>query len=136
MTEDPRRRPWTRILSAVPPQRRRWAVVALVGWWLSPLTVWNDAFTNIPISIAVVYLLRALGAPIEPKTTAVVVYLLTNVLGLAMLAAGVGKLSWAKPGPRSRWWLLRLAARIAVYALLVVLVVWSLEEMLAGLDDL
>ncbi len=134
MTEELRRRAWTRLLSAVPPERRRWAIVALVGWWLSPLTAWNDAFTNIPISIAAAYVLRALGAPVELKVTAVVVYLLTNVLGLAMLAAGLGKLSWAELGPLSRRGLLRLAARTVVYAFLVALVIWSIERMLAGLD--
>lgn len=127
------RRParWKRILSAVPPGRRRWAVVALVGWWLSPLTAWNDAFTNIPLAIGLVYLLRAMGFPVEPKAAAVVAYLLTNLLGLLMLSIGMGKISMARPGPPPKNWVLWTALRVAVYIGLCVLVVWAIQKMLA-----
>ncbi len=122
---------WTRILNAVPPSRRRWAVVALAGWWLSPLTAWNDAFTNIPLSLGLVYLLRALGFRVDPRPAAVVVYLLTNVLGLFMLWLGMGKVSAFRPGPPPRRWMLRVLARVVLYAALALLSAWAIEEMLS-----
>ena len=127
---------WKRILSAVPPERRRWALVALIGWWLSPLTAWNDAFTNIPLAIGTVYLLRAMGWEVEPKGAAVVAYILTNLVGLGMLSIGVGKISLARPGSPRPGWLLRAALRVAVYIALSVLVVWSIEKMLGEQKEL
>jgi hypothetical protein len=125
-------REWRRIVSVVPPGRRRWAAMALVGWWLSPLTAWNDAFTNIPLAIGIAYLLRAAGAGIDPRVAAVGAYIFTNVLGLALLWIGVGKLSL--PRRRSPWTggVLQLVIRIIVYAALVFVTVWWLQELLSG----
>jgi hypothetical protein len=123
-------RRWTRVLSALPPGRRRWAVVALIGWWLSPLTAWNDAFTNIPLSIATVYLLKALGAEIDAGSAAVVVYVVTNVVGLLLLWIGMGKVtSGRSAGPRP-WSPLRLAVRTVLYAVLVYFSVQGIEKMI------
>jgi hypothetical protein len=126
-------RGWNRILGAVPRGRKRWALVALLGWWLSPLTAWNDAFTNIPLSIAVVYLLRAAGMKVDPKIAAVVVYILTNVLGLLLLWLALGKITSGRPGHQRPVSVLRIAARVSFYACLVFLTVWALERMVAGL---
>jgi hypothetical protein len=124
---------WTRILHSVPPGRRKWAIVALIGWWLSPLTAWNDVFTNIPLSIGAVFLLRALGVPVEPWITAVVVYVLTNILGLAMLWVGMGKVFRERPGPPPRRWLPRMLLRLALYAVMVFLTAWALQSMLQSI---
>ena len=131
MTPTATKRPrWARILYAVPPGRRKWAVVALIGWWLSPLTAWNDAFTNIPLSIGAVFLLRALGIQVEPRITAVVVYVLTNLLGLLMLWVGMGKVIRQRPGPPPRRWLPRMLLRLAMYAAMVFLTAWALQTLL------
>ncbi len=122
-------RKWERILSSLPPAKRRWAVAALVGWWLSPLTAWNDAFTNIPLAVGLAYLVAASGCDIEMKTLSVAAYVFTNLLGLALLWIGVGKLSFPRETrPTSRGWLLRALARTAVYAVLVYLAVWSIQK--------
>ena len=125
-------REWRRIIAVVPPGRRRWAAVALVGWWLSPLTAWNDAFTNIPLAIGMAYLLRAAGARIDPRAAAVGAYVFTNVLGLALLWIGVGKLSLPRREALGTGSVLRLVIRIAVYAVLVFMTVWWLQELLSG----
>jgi len=107
-------------------------VVALAGWWLSPLTVWNDAFTNIPLSIGVVFLLRSLGVPVDPGPAAVVVYLLTNVLGLFLLWLGMGRISAFRPGPPPRRWMLGVILRVVLYAVLALLTAWAIQEMLSN----
>jgi hypothetical protein len=127
-------REWTRALSLLPPERRRWGIVALLGWWLSPLTAWNDAFTNIPLALGAAYLLGVLGIPVDPKAAAVTAYIFTNVLGIALLWIGAGKLIVRRPRVRraiNAGWFLRAGLRIAVYACLVYLTVWSIERMLA-----
>ena len=60
--------------------------VFFVGWLLSPLTFWNDALINIPIS----YLCASLTSRVLPGNFIVltlVYYWLSNVLGLCMMAA-------------------------------------------------
>jgi hypothetical protein len=125
-------REWRRIISAVPPGKRRWAAVALVGWWLSPLTAWNDTFTNIPLAIGIAYLARIAGLKIDPQITAVGAYVLTNVLGMALLWIGVGKLSLPHKEIIRKSNIARTVLRILVYAALVYVMVWWIQEMLSG----
>ena len=125
---------WRRLLSAIPRGRRIWALVALVGWWLSPLTAWNDAFTNIPLSIGLVYLLKALGWQVDARRAAVVVYLLTNVVGLLLLWLGMGKLAQARPEAPRGGWVPRMVLRTLFYMALTFLTVWALDSMLAQMQ--
>lgn len=58
--------------------------IFFIGWLLSPLTFWNDAFINIPLS----YLLANIFVRFFPKNfvyTVVIFYWLTNVMGLFMM---------------------------------------------------
>ena len=128
-------REWTNVLAMIPPGRRRWGIVALIGWWLSPLTAWNDSFTNIPLAIGSAYLLRALGAGVDPEAASVAAYVLTNVLGIVLLWLGVGKLSLGRQRRARKvnpGWFLRAGIRTLVYAALVYATVWSIQRMLAG----
>jgi hypothetical protein len=128
-------REWIRALSILPRERRRWGAVALLGWWLSPLTIWNDAFTNIPLAIGSAWLLRAIGIPVDPKVAAVAAYVATNLLGIVFLWVGIGKLALRGPAGRRevrKGWFLGAAIRIAVYAALVWLTVWSIQRLAAG----
>ena len=64
-----------------------------IGWLLSPLTFWNDAFVNIPLSYLLANLLvRFIN--INFLWLVLASYWLTNVLGLWMMyAAGKGILA-------------------------------------------
>lgn len=125
-------RGWNRILLKLPPERRRWAAVALVGWWLSPLTAWNDAFTNIPLSLGIAYAAKAIGIPFDPKIVSVGAYIFTTALGLALLWIGLGKLSLPRPGALRSGRLLWASVRILVYSALVLLTAWSIQKLVSG----
>lgn len=86
---------------------RAWHLfLAFVGWMLSPLTWWNDAFVNIPIA----YALASVVAWVWPKSFLVaflVFYWATNFLGSWLLLLGGREL--IKPAMRpARRWLLNL----------------------------
>jgi hypothetical protein len=58
--------------------------IFFIGWMLSPLTFWNDAFVNIPLS----YLLANIFIrffPFDFLTTVLVCYWLSNIIGLVMM---------------------------------------------------
>ena len=59
---------------------------AVVGYLLSPLSPWNDAFVNVPVAVAVAYLFELLRQGLFVVGFAVG-YALSNVLGLVLLAA-------------------------------------------------
>lgn len=63
-------------------------LVFFIGWLLSPLTLWNDAFVNIPISyIAANLLFRFI--PADFFLLVIIFYWLSNIFGLLlMLMAG------------------------------------------------
>ncbi len=63
------------------------AAIAVVGFILSPLSWWNDAVVNIPLSLAVASLLNAL-AGLDLKVGFTVIYWLTNVGGLILMFVG------------------------------------------------
>lgn len=55
-----------------------------IGWLLSPLTIWNDAFINIPLA----YISASLFFKILPRNFAlqvIVFYWLSNAIGLLMM---------------------------------------------------
>jgi hypothetical protein len=63
-------------------------VLFAAGLLLSPLTPWNDAFLNIPLSAALmVPLARATAMDLVRSFAAA--YALTNVLGLALMGLAV-----------------------------------------------
>ena len=93
--------------------------MAVIGYLLSPLSWWNDAFVNLPLAWVFASLVslvsRRLFAP-----AMVVGYWLTNVAGLLMLARGTAAVAGGSPRSRRRQLLLSLAAATG-YTLLIVL---------------
>ena len=58
-----------------------------LGWLLSPLTSWNDAFVNIPLAyILSVVFVKAFHT--DFVITLLGAYWFTNILGIAMMIAG------------------------------------------------
>ncbi len=72
-------------------------VIAVIGFILSPLTWWNDAFVNIPIAWGVATLVSLIKRDwFEPALY--LAYLGTNVLGFVMMHVGV-RMGLTKPQP-------------------------------------
>ncbi|GAB6148822.1 hypothetical protein [Stetteria hydrogenophila] len=63
------------------------AVIAFIGYILSPLSWWNDAVVNIPISLAIAGALHALTG-LDMRIGFAAAYWFTNVAGLVMVALG------------------------------------------------
>ncbi len=73
-------------------RRLAWGLVATLGYMLSPLSPWNDAFVNVPIAIVFAKLAtRLLG--INEFLAFQIGYMLSNVAGIALLALGTAGLT-------------------------------------------
>lgn len=68
----------------------------MLGFMLSPLSWWNDAFVNLPLALAFAWLVSSVCAQSWRETVfnvAVIVgYWLTNVLGFVLLHTGARRL--------------------------------------------
>ena len=71
-------------------------VLATIGFMLSPLSWWNDAFVNIPLALGFAWLVSSLYRPAFTASL-IVGYWLTNVLGLVLLHRGARKMLSEKP---------------------------------------
>lgn len=86
--------------------------VFFIGWLLSPLTFWNDAFINIPLA----YLLANItirAFPVNFLYTVMVFYWLSNFVGLFMMYTSGRHI--VKSGKGIVRELISLIATIAVY---------------------
>ncbi len=62
-------------------------LLAFIGFMLSPLSWWNDAFVNIPIALVLAWAVAAIYHPaFEPALVAG--YWLTNVAGFVLMHKG------------------------------------------------
>jgi len=66
-------------------------LLAFVGFMLSPLSWWNDAFVNIPLALLFAWGVSAFYPPAF-EAGVVVGYWLTNVLGFVLLHKGAQQL--------------------------------------------
>jgi len=65
-------------------KRQFQSVVFFIGWVLSPLTVWNDAFVNIPLSYLIAnFIYIFVRWPF--RWLFIGSYIVTNILGLALM---------------------------------------------------
>lgn len=67
-------------------------LLGLVGYLLSPLSWWNDAFVNIPLAIAFSLVLEK-TAHVGFDIGFVVGYWITNIAGILLMALG-GSVAW------------------------------------------
>lgn len=63
------------------------SLVAVVGFMLSPLSWWNDAFVNLPLALAFAWTISLFYRPAF-GVSLVVGYWLTNMLGLILMQKG------------------------------------------------
>jgi hypothetical protein len=76
-------------------------MVALIGYVLSPLSWWNDAFVNIPLALAFAWLISMVYRPAF-EVSWIIGYWLTNVAGFVLMHKGAQTALSDKPKPYSR----------------------------------
>jgi hypothetical protein len=97
------------------------SILGFVGFMLSPLSWWNDAFINLPLAVAFGWLIALAYRPAFDGAV-VVGYWLTNVLGFVLMHRGIGKLTTAgEPKPYTWHSLVRDMAISLLYTGLLVL---------------
>lgn len=76
-------------------------IVGLVGYLLSPLSPWNDAFLNIPLAYACAWLVSLAYRPAFLPAL-IIAYWITNIVGLILLHKGAVK-ALQKRGERAAY---------------------------------
>lgn len=104
-------------------------ILAALGFMLSPLSWWNDAFVNLPLALAFAWLVSLIAAPAWRETVfgiaLIVGYWLTNVLGFVLMHRGARHLlAREKTGTSPAHGALRkdLLVSLAYTALIVILI--------------
>ena len=100
----------------------RGGILGLIGFLLSPLSWWNDAFINIPLAIGFGWVVAWFYKP-SFEAAVVVGYWLTNVLGFVLMHKGAAQLRGGEETePYSKRSLLRdLSISVAYTAVIVLL---------------
>jgi hypothetical protein len=111
--------PWKRKVSG--------GVLAVLGFMLSPLSWWNDAFVNLPLALAFAWLASSLCAESWKVTVfdvaLIVGYWLTNLLGFVLLHRGARQmLAQADTSPARSEFKKDLLVSLAYTALIVLLI--------------
>ena len=96
--------------------------LAFIGFMLSPLSWWNDAFVNLPLALAFAWLVSWFYKPAFGASL-VVGYWLTNILGFILMHKGTQGIVSEKPGHYTRRDLLRDVGVSLFYTALIVALV-------------
>jgi hypothetical protein len=104
-------------------KRRVWGgFLGVVGFLLSPLSWWNDAFINLPLAIAFGWLISLFYKPAF-DVAVVIGYWLTNIAGLVLMQKGGEKMVRTEDRKYSKKDLLRdLGISLAYTAVIVILI--------------
>ncbi len=103
-----------------------------IGFVLSPLSWWNDAFVNIPLALLFAWLVSFCYQPAFTASL-IVGYWLTNVIGLVLLHKGARKMLSEKSPPDWRRELLKDVIVSLVYTgVIIALIKLGLLKPLAG----
>ena len=104
-------------------QKLHGGILGFIGFMLSPLSWWNDAFVNLPLALAFAWLVSLIYAPAFGAAV-VVGYWLTNVLGFVLMHKGGQKLlSNEAQKPYSRRNLLRDVFISLLYTALILVLI-------------
>jgi hypothetical protein len=93
--------------------------LAVVGYMLSPLSWWNDAFVNLPLALAFAWVVSAFYRPAF-AVAVVLGYWLTNVAGFILMHKGAQQILAEKGRGYSRRDLLKDIGVSLAYTLLIV----------------
>ena len=103
-------------------------ILGLIGFMLSPLSWWNDAFVNLPLALGFGWIVARFHKPAFGPAV-VAGYWLTNVLGLILLHKGMQK---AMGGEHKRYttreFVKDVAISLAYTAVIVTLVRWKILQ--------
>jgi hypothetical protein len=66
-------------------------VLAFIGYMLSPLSWWNDAFVNVPLALAFAWIVALFYKPAF-EASWIIGYWLTNVLGFVLMHKGAQRM--------------------------------------------
>ena len=112
------------------------SLLIFLGFWLSPLSPWNDLFTNIPVAYALAFLL-SFGVDQLFIPIFVGGYWISNILGFVLMHYGYVHIKDAKYSFRDHWKSYLLATTL--YTVLAVGLIWygilpSIEDLSAFLN--
>src|SRR6267143_6032864 len=119
-------------------KRKHWVqggLLGFIGFMLSPLSLWNYAFVNIPLAIGFGWLVAILYKPAF-QVAVVIGYWLTNVLGFFLMHKGAEKVlrgDYARPYSRKslvRDLLISLAYTAVIVVLLKMGILQPVEDYL------
>ena len=68
--------------------RLKGGIIGVVGFILSPLSWWNDAFVNLPLALGFGWVVALLYKPAF-EVAVIIGYWLTNIIGMLLLHKGV-----------------------------------------------
>src|SRR5436305_4242400 len=96
-------------------------LLGFIGFMLSPLSWWNDAFVNLPLALGFGWLAALIYKPAF-RPAVLFGYWLTNILGLVLLHKGAEKVARGELArPYTSKTLARDLALSVVYTVLIVL---------------
>ena len=102
------------------------SLLAGIGFMLSPLSWWNDAFVNLPIALVFAWIV---SAPFDAEmrvrvfqTALIVGYWLTNLLGFLLLHKGASQMIERKPPPIGSTFKRDILISLGYTALIVLLI--------------
>jgi hypothetical protein len=99
-------------------RKTKGGVLAVVGYMLSPLSWWNDAFVNVPLAVGFAWVVAAFYKPAFAPAV-VVGYWLTNVLGFVLMHKGAQQALSAEERKYSRRELVKDLGVSLAYTLLI-----------------
>ena len=97
-------------------------ILATIGFLLSPLSWWNDAFVNIPLALLFAWVVSFFY---KPAFTASLIlgYWLTNVLGFVLMHKGARQMLSREPSTGTRKELLADIIVSLIYTVVIVVLV-------------
>lgn len=95
-------------------------ILATIGYLLSPLSWWNDAFINIPLALLFAWLVSLCYKPAFAASL-IVGYWLTNVIGFVLMHKGARRMFPGKSPPDSRRELVTDIVVSLIYTVVIIL---------------
>ncbi len=107
-------------------------ILATIGFLLSPLSWWNDAFVNIPLALLFAWLVSCIYKPAFVASL-IIGYWLTNVIGLVLMHKGARQMLSKEPSAGTRRELVTDITVSLIYTIvIVVLVKWGILKPFTG----
>ena len=97
-------------------------ILATIGFLLSPLSWWNDAFVNIPLALLFAWLVSCFYKPAF-TISLILGYWLTNVLGFVLMHKGARQIVSKEPSAGTRRELLTDIIVSLIYTLVIIVLV-------------